>query len=145
MNLLSLIGVNKREKESPTLPDAPANPIKIDWVHSQIDSLDDNERSLCTAFANFSSGTKSKQCAELVMEACAPLRLEIPPMEALVELARESGGVWGSNVDALTDDEFAGFVRQVLMMALQVLARDVARDWIERLHIEHALALEPSA
>ena len=112
------------------------NAEKIDWIHSQLDCLEDQQRSLCTAFADFQSGQKAQACVELVVRACAPMQLEIPPPEALVDLAREAGGVWGSNLDALADDEFAHFVQSVLTMALQVLARDVARDWIERIHVE---------
>lgn len=139
--LRDVLGIKEDTLGSPS-GSAPINfssAEKMEFVHKLLDCLDDDPRS-CAAMERYTSGMNSKQCVDLVLDLCRPCQLVLPPTGALLDLAKECGDVTGAHVDALSDDEFVSFVRRVLLMALHVLDHDVARGWIERLHVE-----EPNA
>ena len=74
MNLLArALGVGKAGASPPDAP-PPSNAEKMEWVHTQLDHLDDDPRQ-CIPMQSFAPGMRCQQCVDAMLQALSLIHI----------------------------------------------------------------------
>ena len=125
-------GSPRRSPRHDHLMSGRTNAIRLKWVRSQMDSLEQRVGPSCAATRAFEPSMTPQQAVDAAMNSFSNMEVDLMPKEELLTIAEHAA----NNQATLSEERFGDFLLACFRFALRTLSSELARDWMERLNVE---------